>query len=266
MVRSSIFWPVGCRLPLRQQAQKPLRAPRQVLMHVGVPTGGQRQPHVVRQARAQHPQFAGAGDVNQVRLEALQHLADQRNVAQKRRIVAQVFFQSKGEKAARQLQRPHVAVFSDGLRSRSPARTHRKGRFRRRAKASKWRLVCATPFTSWNESGKYATRGMQSVQSLDSKIPVCNASAEARVLVARIWKRSSHGLDLLPRTCPARLPSYSPRARRNWRASLHAMRRPPETRPMPIICTMPSITLIALGGFPSGHSSLSGRTTPFASG
>ncbi len=42
---------------------------------------------------------------------------------------------------------------------RFPARTQRKGRLRRRAKASKWRLVWATPFTSWNESGKYATRG-----------------------------------------------------------------------------------------------------------
>jgi hypothetical protein len=69
----------------------------------------------MRQARAQHPHLAGAGDVDQVGLEALQHLADQRNVAQKGRVEAQIFFQGEGEKAARQLQRPHVAVFENGL-------------------------------------------------------------------------------------------------------------------------------------------------------
>ena len=115
MVRSSIFCPVAAEWRCGQQAQKPVRAPRRVLMHVGVPTGGQRQPQVVRQPRAQHAHLAGAGDVNQIGLEALQHLADQRNVAQKRGIEAQVFFQGKGKKAARQLQGPHVAVFDDGL-------------------------------------------------------------------------------------------------------------------------------------------------------
>ena len=33
----------------------------------------------------------------------------------KRRIEAQVLFQGKRKKAARQLQRPHVAVFDEGL-------------------------------------------------------------------------------------------------------------------------------------------------------
>jgi hypothetical protein len=36
-------------------------------------------------------------------------------VAQKRGVEAQVFFQSKGEKAARQLQRPDITVFGEGL-------------------------------------------------------------------------------------------------------------------------------------------------------
>jgi hypothetical protein len=76
--------------------------------------------------------------VNQIGLKALQHFADQRNVAQKRGVEAQVFFQSKGEKAARQLQRPNIAVLRDGLS----------------AVARAWRLVWATPFTSWKESGK----------------------------------------------------------------------------------------------------------------
>jgi hypothetical protein len=55
--------------------------------------------------------LAGAGDVNQVGLEALQHLADERNVAQKCGIEAQILFKSEGKKAARQLEGPHVAVF-----------------------------------------------------------------------------------------------------------------------------------------------------------
>ena len=139
--------------------------------------------HMVRQPRAQHAHLAGPGDVNQIRLESIQHFFDERNVAQKCRIEAQIFFQGKREKAARQLQRPHVAVFDEGLRA-VPARTHRNGRFRRRANASKWRLVCATPFTSWNESGKYATRGFcrcrnqSSVRSLPWTLsPHADASA-----------------------------------------------------------------------------------------
>ena len=53
--------------------------------------------------------------MDQVGLEALQNLADQRNVAQKGWIEAQVFFEGKGEKAARQLQRAHAALLDDGL-------------------------------------------------------------------------------------------------------------------------------------------------------
>ena len=44
-----------------------------------------------------------------------EHFADQRDVAQKRGIEAQVFFEREGEKAARQLERPHVAVFDECL-------------------------------------------------------------------------------------------------------------------------------------------------------
>jgi len=36
-------------------------------------------------------------------------------MAQKSRIEAEVFFKRKGEEAAGQFQRPHVAVFEDGL-------------------------------------------------------------------------------------------------------------------------------------------------------
>ena len=116
----SIFCPVAAdwRSGSRRRNHSERRA--SVLVHIGVPTGGQRQLHVVRQARAQHSHLAGAGDVDQIGLKALQHFADQRDVAQKRGIEAQILFESKGEKAARQLQRPHIAVFEKGLSAGRP--------------------------------------------------------------------------------------------------------------------------------------------------
>src|SRR5208337_4122169 len=63
------------------------------------------------------------------------------------------------ERKPRGNSRVHTLPSTTKACGRSPARTQRKGRLRCRAKASKWRLVWATPFTSWNESGKYATRG-----------------------------------------------------------------------------------------------------------
>ncbi len=95
-------------------------------MHIGVPTGGQRQPQVVSQPRAQHPHLAGSGDVNQIRLELLQHLAYKRYVAQERKIEAQILFESKREKAARKLQRPDVAVLSDDRRARPGANAKKR--------------------------------------------------------------------------------------------------------------------------------------------
>jgi hypothetical protein len=64
-------------------------------MHIGVPTGGQGHFQTVGQPGAQHPELAGTGDVDQVGFEALQNFADQRNMADKRRIETQVFFQCK---------------------------------------------------------------------------------------------------------------------------------------------------------------------------
>ena len=57
-----------------------------------------------------------------------------------------------------------------------------------------------------------------------------------------------------------------PSASRNWCASLHAMRKPPETRPRPINCTNPTPKRITIGAVPPGQSSHSGRDTPFRSG
>src|SRR5580700_10288378 len=83
-------------------------------MHVGVPACGQRHLKMMREARAQHADLAGAGDVDDLRLKALEHFADEGNVAQEGGIEAQVFLEREGEKAARQLEGPHAAVFSDG--------------------------------------------------------------------------------------------------------------------------------------------------------
>ncbi len=102
-------------MPPGQQAQKPVGAAGGVLVDVGVPTGGERQVQVMRKAGAEHAHFAGAGDVNQVGTKALEHFADEGNVAQKRGVEAEIFFESEGEKAAGQFEGPDVAVFDDGL-------------------------------------------------------------------------------------------------------------------------------------------------------
>jgi len=57
--------------------------------------------HPVRQECAEKSDLAGAGNVNQVGPEPLQHIGDERDVAQKRGIEAQVLFKSEGKKAAR---------------------------------------------------------------------------------------------------------------------------------------------------------------------
>ena len=57
-----------------------------------------------------------------------------------------------------------------------------------------------------------------------------------------------------------------PSARRNCCESLQAMRRPPATRPWPIICTMARTAATTRGAEPLGQSSLRGRTTPLPVG
>ncbi len=54
--------------------------------------------------------------MDQVGLEPLQHIGDERDVAQKRGIEAQVFFKREGKEASRQLEGPDVAFFDQGLR------------------------------------------------------------------------------------------------------------------------------------------------------
>ena len=48
-------------------------------------------------------------------MKAFEHFTDERDVAQKRGIEAQIFFESEGEEAAGQLEGPDGAVFDDGL-------------------------------------------------------------------------------------------------------------------------------------------------------
>ena len=64
--------PGNGRLTRRQKAQEPLRTARRVLVHIRMPAGGDGKPHVGSETRAQHTDFAGSGDVNEIGLEALQ--------------------------------------------------------------------------------------------------------------------------------------------------------------------------------------------------
>src|ERR1700753_4042882 len=61
----------GDRVPLRQETQQPVGAAGQVLVDVGVPGCCERQVAVVGEAGAEHAHFTGAGDVDEVRLEAV---------------------------------------------------------------------------------------------------------------------------------------------------------------------------------------------------
>jgi hypothetical protein len=53
--------------------------------------------------------------VDQVGLETLDHLADEGDVAEIRGVVAKVFFEGEGKKAAGQLEGPDVALFDERL-------------------------------------------------------------------------------------------------------------------------------------------------------
>ena len=99
------------RLTLGQPAQKPIRPADEILVYIGMPTCRERQIEVMGKRRGQHTDIAGAGDVNQVGLETVEHLVDERNVAQIHGIEAQVFLESDRQKAARQFERPHVSLF-----------------------------------------------------------------------------------------------------------------------------------------------------------
>jgi hypothetical protein len=135
-----------------------------VFMHVGVPACGQRQAAMVRQPAPSMP--TSLGPVMWIRSGWKRSSTSPISGMwrKKRRIEAQVLFEGEGKKAARQLEGPNVAVFDHRPGPVSGAHA-KKGKIAPPRKGSKWRLVWATPFTSWNESGKYATRGTGAVIS-----------------------------------------------------------------------------------------------------
>ena len=104
-------------MALGQQTEEPLRTAGGVLVDIGVPTRGKRKAEVMRQAGAEHADFAGAGNVNEVGLEPFKNLADEGDVAEKGGVEAEVFFEGEGQEAAGQFKGPDVAVFEDGLRA-----------------------------------------------------------------------------------------------------------------------------------------------------
>jgi hypothetical protein len=81
---------------------------------------------MVRQARAKNSNLAGPRDVDQVWFEAIQRFVDERNVPKENRIEAQIFFKHERKKAARQLQRPYVALFRDCLSAVACAYTEKR--------------------------------------------------------------------------------------------------------------------------------------------
>ncbi len=84
-------------------------------MHIRVPTGSEGQLQFVGEPHAQNAHFTGAGNVNEVRFEARQHLFDERKVAQICRIETKVLLKRKGKKSARQFESPNIAVFDKRL-------------------------------------------------------------------------------------------------------------------------------------------------------
>ena len=85
-----------------------MRTARGILVQIGVPARSARNLEPVSEGRAQYPVVAGAGNVNEVRLEALDRLDDEREMTQVGGIETQVFLNRNCEKAARKLQRPDV--------------------------------------------------------------------------------------------------------------------------------------------------------------
>ncbi len=102
-------------MPLGEQAQKPLGTAGRVFVEVGVPACRQRHAETMRKPRTDHSDFAGAGDVDEVGLEALKRFGNEGQVAEIGGIEAEILFEGEGEKAARQLQRPHAAFFNESL-------------------------------------------------------------------------------------------------------------------------------------------------------
>ena len=170
-------------------------------MHIGVPACRQRQIVVARDGNAEHSDFAGAGDVDEIGIEAFQNFIDDGQMAQIGRVEAQVFFEWNGEENPRELQGPDIADFFE---------------------------------CPWPMSGAYAEKGQimpmregfkmaagvgNPVYLMEGVGEVCNSRT------VRSWMRTRVQ------------PSCSPSARRRWPSSLHAMRSPPDTGALPSICT-----------------------------
>jgi hypothetical protein len=94
---------------LRQTLQEPLGALSCVLMHVGVPGRNQRQMIMVGHDGANHAEVIGAGDVDDVRTKIAQCAGNDRQMAKESEIEAQIFFQTEGERPARELKRRKLA-------------------------------------------------------------------------------------------------------------------------------------------------------------
>ena len=115
MARSSILCPVAAewRSGKRRRNQSARRAAYSWTLVCQLAARGRwrwRDSHAPRM-----PNIAGTSDVDEVGTKTIEYINDKRNMAQKRGIEAQIFFESEGEEAAWELEGPGGAVFDDGL-------------------------------------------------------------------------------------------------------------------------------------------------------
>jgi hypothetical protein len=102
-------------MAIGQQAQQPVGAASQVFVDIRVPRSGQRQVAMVCQTSAKHSNLARSGDVDEIGMEAVQHLSNEGNMARKGWIEAKVSFESEGEDASGQFEGPDITLFGEGL-------------------------------------------------------------------------------------------------------------------------------------------------------
>ena len=116
-------------------------------MQIRVPGGHQRKAQGVGEISAELPEFAGAGDVNDVGPKFGQGAANFLLMAPEEQVVAEVALDAEAGPTARQFQAGNAAVL-EIARGAASQSTVRKGRARRLAKSTSWRAVRATPLIS----------------------------------------------------------------------------------------------------------------------
>ena len=99
---------------LREAAGEPVEAARRILMHVGVPGGGEWNSLLPGEVCAEDAELAGAGDVDEVGLEAKELAADGGGVAEEERIELEILFDADGGAGAAKLEGAELGDVLEG--------------------------------------------------------------------------------------------------------------------------------------------------------